>query len=573
MTEKNRGVIWQHPVRYDRAFSVATSLCLLFLISSLSGITPDSHNQLVEGGQGDIENPIITSYQMTELSELRTTLRTAGQSNNNHSWTWVNEAGGSTSADRGTSIVTDSSGNVFVTGYFSGTSSFGSISLTSNGGEDIFVAKLQSNGTWLWAVKAGSSTNDRANDIEIDTEGNAFLTGYIGSGTATFGSHSDAHTNTVARGAFVAKIDTNGIWQWVLADHSSGTSSEANGIAIDEEGGLFVVGRFSGAIVLDNHGPSQTSDSGIYSGFLIKLYSNGTSQFGKKVDSIDGDNCYFSDIAIDSDGNAYVAGNVQHGECSIGSHSIGGPGMEKFVAKLSSNTETWQWAAEYTDTSWGYALAITVDHNDNIYVTGKHNNYLFIGKLDSSGSWIWTENSVLGEGYDVDVDSSGDLYVTGSFEDTVNFGGTSLTSNGVTDIFVVKLDSDGNWIRAEKAGGPQTDNGDVDYNWYISNAGITIGSNDAAFVTGWIGGPANNWAAFGSQNLTSSAYSSIFVAKFSIDSDSDGWDDDEEAVCGTDPNDSSSSPIIDTDLDGICDAVDTDDDDDGIVDASDNCQT
>ncbi|HRU48088.1 MAG TPA: SBBP repeat-containing protein, partial [Candidatus Syntrophosphaera sp.] len=65
-------------------------------------------------------------------------------------WLWAKKAGG-TGSDWGYGIAVDTSGNSYVTGYFKGTATFGSTNLTSNGGYDIFVAKLDSSGNWLWA--------------------------------------------------------------------------------------------------------------------------------------------------------------------------------------------------------------------------------------------------------------------------------------------------------------------------------------------------------------------------------------------------------------------------------------
>ena len=69
-------------------------------------------------------------------------------------------------------------------GYFeSDDATFGSTILTSSGGKDIFVAKLSSSGSWLWAVKAGGSGVDGGDAIAVDSSGNSYVTGYFG-GTA-----------------------------------------------------------------------------------------------------------------------------------------------------------------------------------------------------------------------------------------------------------------------------------------------------------------------------------------------------------------------------------------------------
>jgi len=83
-------------------------------------------------------------------------------------WLWAKKAGG-TSSDTGRSIATDSEGNSYVIGTFYKTAAFGDTELTSSGSTDIFVAKLDSNGNWLWAKQAGGSSTDRDLSIASDS--------------------------------------------------------------------------------------------------------------------------------------------------------------------------------------------------------------------------------------------------------------------------------------------------------------------------------------------------------------------------------------------------------------------
>ncbi|HBE35201.1 MAG TPA: hypothetical protein DD990_28875, partial [Cyanobacteria bacterium UBA11368] len=98
---------------------------------------------------------------------------------------WAKNLGGS-SFEVGSSIATDSSGNTYTIGRFSGTATFGSTTLTSNGSEDIFVAKLGSDGSVAWAKSFGGSGGDFGNSIATDSSGNLYTTGDF-TDTATFG--------------------------------------------------------------------------------------------------------------------------------------------------------------------------------------------------------------------------------------------------------------------------------------------------------------------------------------------------------------------------------------------------
>src|SRR5262249_19336570 len=93
---------------------------------------------------------------------------------------------GGNSYDRGLCIAADASGNVFVTGLFQGTASFGPTNLTRSGQSDIFIAKYNPAGNLIWARKAGGNDFDEAHAIAVDSQGNAYITGYFDA-TATFG--------------------------------------------------------------------------------------------------------------------------------------------------------------------------------------------------------------------------------------------------------------------------------------------------------------------------------------------------------------------------------------------------
>ncbi|MCB5253413.1 MAG: SBBP repeat-containing protein [Candidatus Cloacimonadaceae bacterium] len=424
-------------------------------------------------------------------------------------WLWANQAGG-ISYDYGQSIATDSNGNSYVTGSFEGTAVFGSTTLASSGQSDIFVAKMDSNGNWLWAKKAGGSSYDYGYGIAVDSSGNSYVTGNF-SDSAVFGSTT--LTSSGDYDIFVAKIDSNGIWLW--AQKAGGSNYDYGyGIAVDSSGNSYVTGSFQSTATF---GSTTINSSGNTDIFVAKIDSNGNWLWAQKAGGSNYD--YGYGIAVDSSGNSYVTGKF-FGTATFGSTTLTSSGYEDiFVAKIDSNGNC-LWAQKAGGRSSDYGYGIAVDSSGNSYVTGSFlytahfgtttltsssSGYgdIFVAKMDSSGNWLWAQKaggSSSDYGYGITVDSSGNSYVTGYFQSTATFGSTTLTSSGASDNFVAKLDSTGSWLWVMKAGSCYSD--------YRSAIGMDSKGN--IYVTGSFIGSFS----FGTTSLTSSGNSDIFIAKY-----------------------------------------------------------
>ncbi|MCK4654640.1 MAG: SBBP repeat-containing protein [Candidatus Cloacimonetes bacterium] len=421
-------------------------------------------------------------------------------------WQWATKAGGN-SNDYGFGIAIDNAGNCYVTGGFKHTATFGSYSLTSSGLADIFVAKMDANGNWLWATKAGGTDNDRGIGITIDDDGNSYVTGYFGE-TATFGSYSLTSNGYID--IFVAKMDAIGNWQW--ATKAGGISSDRGfGTTTDNSGNIYVTGEFRETATFGSY---SLISSGYVDIFVAKMDADGNWLWGTQSGGSGYD--YGWGITIDQAGNNYVTGWFEY-TATFGSYSLTSSGYtDIFVAKVDA-IGNWQWAAQAGEISSDQGFGITTDNAGNIYVTGEFRDIatfgsyslissgytdIFVAKMDSIGNWLWATKaggSYSDYGYAITIDNAGNSYVTGVFEDTATFGSYSLTSSGWGDIFVAKMDATGNWLWATKAGGIDDDVG----------LGITIDDAGNIYMTGYF----KDTATFGSYSLTSSGYTDIFVAK------------------------------------------------------------
>jgi len=204
-------------------------------------------------------------------------------------------------------------------------------------------------------------------------------------------------------------------------------------------------------------------------------------------------------IAVDSSGNAFVTGRFSS-NVTLGNTTISSGSNDVYIAKISSSGE-WQWAVRAGGSSYDYGYGIALDSSGNIYATGsfrdnatfgntsliaEEDDDIFVAKLSNSGSWLWavkaggtrTEYS-----YAIAVDSSDNVFITGSFRESANFGSTSLTtgstSGGGTEIFVAKISSSGEWQWATMASEPVSGSSQP-----RMGRGITVDSSGSAFITG-----------------------------------------------------------------------------------------
>ncbi|MEQ8908418.1 MAG: SBBP repeat-containing protein [Vicingaceae bacterium] len=379
---------------------------------------------------------------------------------------------GSTSTDIGSSITIDVSGNVYTTGYFEGTVDFdpgvGVSNLTSNGNYDVFIQKLDASGNFLWAKSFGANANDVGLSIAVDASGNVYTTGYFWN-TVDFDPGAGTFNLTAPGGwfnIFIQKLDASGNFQWAQS-YGGGLPDLGYSIAVDASGNVYTTGYFQQTIDFDP-GPSVVNLTSVGNDdvFIQKLDASGNFVWAKSFGGGSDDQGF--SISVDASGNVYTTGNFK--------------------------------STVDFDPGAGTANLTAVSNAD-----------VFVQKLDASGNYLWaksfTGNTATDVGRSVTVDLSGNVYTTGNFWSTVDFdpglGTANLTSAGIQDVFVHKLDASGNFLWAKRLGGGARDEG---YSIAVDTSGnvYTIG-----FVTGTIDldpGP-------GVTNPTGAGFEDIYILK------------------------------------------------------------
>jgi len=424
-----------------------------------------------------------------------------------------------TSSDVGTSIATDSSGNLYITGQFINTTTFGSTTLTSNGSQDIFTAKLDRSGNITWVKNLGSATRVEVSyGIATDSSGNVYTTGAF-SGFATNGTIP--LTFNGGQDIFVAKQDSSGNVIWAKS-FGSNNNDQGSSIATDSSGNVYTTGYFSGSVAFGN---TTLTSSGSKDIFVTKLDSSGNVTWAKSLGGTQND--ISRSIITDSNGNAYIIGEFTD-KATFGNISLTaqGSGTDIFVAKLDSSGKV-VWAEDFGNTNTtNIGRSIATDSSGNLYITGEFSNIItfghsillaqgtsdiFVAKLDSSGNISWAQNlgvtnSAISNG--ISTDNNGNIYTTGQFTGSVTFGSTALTAQGNSGTFVTKLDSNGNIISVNTTEGNNTANG--------SNLKIGYGIANDSNGNVYSAGIFNGNATFGSPILNSNGNSNIFVAKLGV---------------------------------------------------------
>ena len=464
---------------------------------------------------------------------------------NAQNFEWAKSFGG-TSNDRGSSISTDASGNVYTTGKFVGTVDFdpgaGTAFLTSEGQYDIFVQKMDASGNFHWAKSFGGIDWDSGNSISVDASGNIYTTGSFigtvdfdpGAGTAFLSSEGQFDI-------FVQKMDSAGNYLW--AKSFGGTELDfGSSIRNDSSGNVYTTGSFRVAVDFDpGTGIISLTSAGLSDIFVQKMDASGNFLWAKSFGGTDFDYC--PSITSDASGNVYTIGyfwGTVDFDPGAGTFSITSEGSSDIFVQKMDASGNFLWARSFHGTGWDVGFSISTNASGNIYsvgffqetvdfdpgagsntLTSAGEHDIFVQKMDASGNFLWaksfggTNNDV---GKSTTTDASGNVYTIGYFEETVDFdpgaGSTALTSEGGPDIFVQKMDASGNFLWAKSFGGIYDDDG----------YSISTDASGNVYTTGEFEGSIDFDPGAGTTTLTSAGSSDIFVHKMSQCQPTEGTD-------------------------------------------------
>ncbi|MDX1462713.1 MAG: SBBP repeat-containing protein, partial [Marinirhabdus sp.] len=349
-------------------------------------------------------------------------LNTAGD------YIWGLSFGGS-GEDSALHMFVDSEDNIYITGVFNDTVDFdsgtGVFELTSQGNNDGFLVKLDTEGNFIWAISLGGNMLDTIKSIAFDSSQNILITGYFQE-TVDFnpGPNTENLTASGDRDMYVLKLDTNGQFEWVK--QFGGTSVEdgifSNGIAIDTSNNIVIAGSYEGSVDFDpSTAVAQETTNGLGDIFILKLDLNGNYLWNIAFGSSeDWDTAY--SIVIDNFNNIYISGSFSN-EMDVD------PSNDIFLLNTPSGQEN--------------AFAI---------------------KYSGNGALSWAKSiggAQFTRSYNMTLDNEQQPLISIKYTGTVDFDPgvdeSFLTSNGGFDVGVLRLNDHGDFNWARSMGGADTD--------------------------------------------------------------------------------------------------------------------
>jgi len=360
----------------------------------------------------------------------------------NHKEVWKNTIGG-WKGDFGYSIIHTLDSGCVITGTT--TSNDGDFGGMNKGGEDIFIVKLNKEGKIVWKKLIGGSRDEVGHVIKQTSDSGYVVTGRTNSNNGDipriYGGYNDC---------FLLKLDKNGNIMWSKVFGGNG-EDVGQSVTLTENNGIIVTGYFS-----SNDGDFSGMNQRYWDVFVIKFDSIGNILWKKSFGGSGYDKSY-SVISM-KDNCLLVTGNTDSNDGDFRDMNKGG--NEVFVVKLDS-IGGMIWKKSFGGTNEENSRSITVTNDSGLVVIGNTNsnngdfnmmnrksgtNDVFVVKLDNNGDLVWKRTHG-GTGYDqgryLENRPNGDFLIIG-YTDSKDYDFTGLNKGGFHDIFVMKLDSNGN---------------------------------------------------------------------------------------------------------------------------------
>jgi len=438
------------------------------------------------------------------------------------SWVWAKAAVNDTGWLDPYDLTTDTAGNIYETGLFNGKVTIGTQVLnTISPNFDAFIIKYDNNGNAIWAISPVVTGQAYGISIATNDSGNVCVTGYYTGSLriGTFNFPNSSNTNL-----FIAEFSSSGILKWASYSQSNSFAYiQPYSVTIDKSFNTYVTGQFDDSV---SFGSIKINGYGF---FLEKIDNTGNVIW---VNTANVDNSYGNTVVTDATGNIYVAGEFSD-SLTIDSKTITTKGVnDVFLAKFTpSGNLTWITSAVLpsSNSSAYYTTGLTggkymcIDNIGNLYLTGFFSDTIqfgthafkniypavFLAKYSPSGIVLWANesseenipNSYYYKSYSISCNKNESFYICGTFSDSIRFNSVKLTSDSIYPSFLFKFDSAGNVICGSEINNYNDDNnsvavdplsnnvffsGDIEMeNGCYFGSNLLTGTNEYGFLAKW----------------------------------------------------------------------------------------
>lgn len=370
----------------------------------------------------------------------------------------------------GLSVGSDKQGNIIAAGTFKGSVVMNGQTVTSKGGDDIFLAKYNSSGSLIWFKQIGGTSDNTVSSIAVDSSGSILMTGAFW-GSINFGTGPITSSCGIFKSdSYVVKYSEAGLPLWTKQIGGRFGNNYGSSVTIDSNNDVIAIGIFYGEVDLGFGTFASVSQS--VDGYMVKVAGEtGKSMWAKTFGSSAYDmiNC----VAIDSGGDILITGYSYAG-INFGSGAVTNAGSsDLLLVKYSGYDGHYIWSRQVGGTGPDSANGVSTDSYNNVFIVGSFyesitlgniklaallagGNGIYIAKYDSRGNILWAksisyETAPGGIGVrSVSVDSKGNVSVMGNASGGVNFG-NGVGTYGEANFFIAKYDPNGKYIWAKRS--------------------------------------------------------------------------------------------------------------------------
>jgi hypothetical protein len=387
-----------------------------------------------------------------------------------------------------------------------------------------------------WAKKIGGAGNEAIHDFALDSQNNIYVTGYFNN-EIDFNQNGVPHTLSShgLHDMFLIKLNPVGDVIWSV--HIGGESFDSGSkLVVDSEDNVIVVGASSGMVDLDPSENEHYINSAVTSSqFVSKFNSEGHLQWAHPIRGTVTADPFIFELLVDNNDNIVLIGEFVH-ELNIYSgepqtlHTLYASNITSmYVLKYAPNSDL-IYANKYESDQSIYPYAGTIDNQDNIYIGGVFSGQVdfgsedglllnstgyedaFITKLDANGNAIWarafggTETVI--QCNTIKTDAEHNIYFSGLFYGTASFQegdmDLTLTSPNMDNIFVAKLNADGNvhWARR------------IINSYYLIETDMMVDHAQNTYILGTLNGTMVFNEGPDEVQLSSPSYNVNFLAKY-----------------------------------------------------------